>query len=230
MYKLWMCKDHPVKLREQIQRVWRSFLFPHLVPFSHRLSSFTGITKDETLKLSNLWECCVSSDRWRPSRDYQNSRWADITSDFIKSNLTPRFIHRSRECSSLCPLGLVCWRLNMLSSLNWIVIWGFLMFLCCSHASGMFYMNGSWVTVSRQCCRRVMHSSCIAVQWDRIMQQQNSQKFSLPISKDSFQWWGIIFLPGRVWLCCDISEERLQHPHRLQALHVHLCRHRCAAF
>lgn len=34
----------------------------------------TEITKDGTLKPSNLWECCVSSDRWRPSRDFLNSR------------------------------------------------------------------------------------------------------------------------------------------------------------
>lgn len=33
---------------------------------------------------------------------------------------------------------------------------------------------------------------------------------------------------GRVWLCGHVSEERLQHPHRVSALHVHLCRH-CGA-
>lgn len=35
--------------------------------------------------------------------------------------------------------------------------------------------------------------------------------------------------PGGVWLRGDVSEKRLQHPDRLQALYVHLCRHRCAA-
>lgn len=36
-------------------------------------------------------------------------------------------------------------------------------------------------------------------------------------------------IPGRVWLCCELSEERPQHPHCLHTLHVHLCCDRCAA-
>lgn len=46
-------------------------------------------------------------------------------------------------------------------------------------------------------------------------------------------WWRRVWypvspsrVPGGVWLRGDVSEERLQHPDRLQALHVHLCRHR----
>lgn len=38
-----------------------------------------------------------------------------------------------------------------------------------------------------------------------------------------------VSLPGGVRLRGDVSEERLQHLDRLQAFHVHLCRHRRAA-
>lgn len=36
-------------------------------------------------------------------------------------------------------------------------------------------------------------------------------------------------LPGGVRLCCKLSEERSEHPHRLHPLHVHLRCYRCAA-
>ncbi len=44
----------------------------------------------------------------------------------------------------------------------------------------------------------------------------------------------MFFLPfwfaGRVWLCGHITKKCLQHPHRLQALYVHICSHCSAAF
>lgn len=37
-----------------------------------------------------------------------------------------------------------------------------------------------------------------------------------------------VFSAGGFWLCGHIFKERLQHPHRVPTLHVHLCGHRCS--
>lgn len=58
------------------------------------LFSCAEITRDETLKPSNLCECCASSDHWRPSRDFLNSR-----SEMVQNvkNALSKFYNRANK-------------------------------------------------------------------------------------------------------------------------------------